>query len=158
MRKSSLVGIAVAVVMILYLASVWAKTEAVQRDKSPAMIDFVQQQFEPSLKLLAMHPVGDIAWVATGNAVDCKFQRPEIKNCWEVYFGTNVEGPDQGGRKPGRVEVNFIVDGDAMRLVGGGQPGDMLARKGRASESGGAGTSVGGSRGGERPSSQEHFH
>lgn len=150
MRKSMIVGIGVAVVMLAYFARVWAKTEEMQREQGPAMIALVQQQFEVSPKLLAMQPVGEPVWIATPNAVDCKFQRPQIKHCWEVYFGTNVVGPDQNGRKPGKVEVNFIVDGDAMRLEGGGQAGGMLMRKGRAGGQGAMGGEGGGRRGGRR--------
>ena len=157
MRKSMIIGIAVTVLIVAYFARVWAKAGALQREHGPAMIALVQQQFEPSPKLLAMQPVGDIVWIATPNAVDCKFQRPQIKNCWEVYFGTNVVGPDQNGRKPGKVEVNFIVDEDAMRLEGGGQAGGMMARKGRTAGEGAMGGEGGGRRGGraQRPESSQ---
>lgn len=157
MRKSTIVGIGVAVVMVVYFARVWAKTADVQREQGPAMIALVQQQFEPSPKLMAMQPVGEFVWIATPNAVDCKFQRPQIKNCWEVYFGTNVVGPDQNGRKPGKVEANFIVDADKMRLEGGGQAGGMFIRKGRGAGGGAMGGEGGGERGGrrDRPDSSE---
>jgi hypothetical protein len=145
MRKSTIVGIGVAVVMVVYFARIWAKTGELQREKGPAMIAFVQQQFEPSPKLMAMHPLGDLVWIATPNAVDCKFQHPQIRNCWEIYVGTDVEGPDLNGRKPGKVEVNFIVDADAMQLEGGGQGGGIFVRKGRTD-----GSAMGGEAGGER--------
>lgn len=130
MRKSKIAGIILAVVFVLYFAAQSAKTAEVERQQGPAMIAFVQQRFEPSPKLMAMHPVGDAAWIATVNAVDCKFQHPEIKNGWEIYFGANVEGPDLNDRKPGKIEANFIVDADTMRLVGGGPAGGIFIRKG----------------------------
>jgi hypothetical protein len=149
-RKSMIVAVAVAVLMVAYFSRVWTTTADVQRQQGPAIIALVQQQFEPSPKLMEMQPVGDIVWVATPNAVDCKFQRPQIKNCWEVYFGTNVVGPDPNGRKPGKVEVNFIVDGDKMRLQGGVPPGGLLVRKGREA-GGGAMGGEGGEQRGEKP-------
>ena len=134
MRKSTIVAIVIAAALVLYFASVSAKTAEMEGRQGPAIIAFVQQQYEPSPKLMALHPVGNFMWIATANAVDCKFQRPQIKNCWEVYFGANVEGPDLEGRKPGKIEANFIVDGDTMRLVGRPQTGPgMFIRKGRPS-------------------------
>jgi hypothetical protein len=131
-RGSTIVAIVVAVVLVLYFAYVSAETAETQRLQGPAVIALVQEQFEPSPKLQAMHPIGNFKWVATPNAVDCKFQRPQVKNCWEVYFGANVEGPDLDGRAPGKIEANFIVDGDTMRLVGRPQTGPgMFVRKGR---------------------------
>jgi hypothetical protein len=157
MRKSTIIAIGVTVVMVLYFARVWARTAEVQSVQGPAMIALVQQHFEPSPKLLAMHPVGDFVWIATPNAVDCKFQRPQIKNCWEVYSGTNVVGPDLNGRSPGKIEVNFIVDADAMRLLGGNPPGGMMVRKGGASGEGAMDGEGGGRRGGkpDRPDAAE---
>ncbi|MGH9770475.1 MAG: hypothetical protein ACRD4Q_02035 [Candidatus Acidiferrales bacterium] len=129
MRKSRIAGIVLVIVFVLYFAGQSAKTAEVERQQGPAMIALVQQQFEPSHKLMAMHPVGGFTWIATVNAVDCKFQRPKIKNCWEIYFGANVEGPDLNGRKPGKIEANFIVNGDTMQLVGRGPADDIFIRK-----------------------------
>jgi len=129
-RKSTIAGIVVAAVFVLYFARLSADTTEVERQQGPALIAFVQNQFQTSPKLLAMHPIGEPVWKATVNAVDCKFQRPTIKNCWEIYFGTNVEGPDLNGRKPGKVEANFIINADTMRLVGRPPGGGIFIRKG----------------------------
>ncbi len=130
MRKSTIAAIVVAAVMFLYFANLSSRATEVERQQGPALIALVQSQFEPSPKVLAMKPVGDPVWKATVNAVDCKFQRPQIKNCWEIYFGTNVVGPDMNGRSPGKVEANFIVDADAMRIVGPAPRGGIMIRKG----------------------------
>jgi len=131
LSKFATVGIVVALALVFYFAQLSVKSAGVERQQGPGMIALVQQQFEATPKLQAMRPVGIPEWVATPNAVDCKFQRPEIKNCWEVYFGANVEGPDLIGRKPGKVDVNFIIDGDAMKIVGGAPAGGLFARRGR---------------------------
>jgi hypothetical protein len=115
--KSVVVAIVVAAALALYFSRVSARDLALQRQKGPAIIALVQQQYAPSQKLMAMHPLGNFEWVATVNPVDCTFQRPRMRDCWEVYFGARVAGPDPLGRSPGKVEANFIVDGDAMRIL-----------------------------------------
>lgn len=115
--KSAVVVIVVAAALALYFSRISARDIALQRQQGPAIIARVQQEYAPSQKLMAMHPLGEFKWVATVNPVDCTFQRPRVPNCWEVYFGARVVGPDPIGRSPGMVEANFIVNGETMRIM-----------------------------------------
>ncbi len=123
------IAVAIALLFAAHFGRVSARTAATERQRGPAMIALVQEHFAPSSKLLAMHPIGQPQWVATANAVDCKYQRPQIPDCWEVYFGANVEGPDPSGRKPGKAEADFIIEGDTMRIVLAMQQGGIFVRK-----------------------------
>jgi len=123
------IAVAIAILFAAYFGRVSARKAALERERGPAMIALVQKHFEPSPKLLAMHPTGEPQWVATANAVDCKYQRPQIPDCWEVYFGANVEGPDPSGRKPGKAEADFIIAGDTMRIVEAMQPGIFVRKQ-----------------------------
>lgn len=115
--KSTAVVICIAAALAIYFARISARDLALQRQEGPAIVARVRQQYGPSQKLMAMHPLGDFQWVATKDPVDCTFQRPQIPNCWEVYFGVRVAGPDPLGRAPGKVEANFIVNGDTLRIM-----------------------------------------
>src|SRR5579859_5552563 len=55
-RNSTFIVIAGSLALVLFLARVSVKNADLERRRGPAIIAFVQQQFAPSPKLLAMHP------------------------------------------------------------------------------------------------------
>jgi hypothetical protein len=116
-RTTTIVAVVIGAVMVAHFARVSARAMRIDARQGPAIIALVQQQYaRPTPALLALRPVGPFEWMATVDPVNCTYQRPHIRHCWEVYFGANVAGPDPLGRSPGKVEVNFIVDADSMQV------------------------------------------